>query len=62
MPGLDQTVVAEYEAGEAWPTLYSTPKLKFQDLSHLFPFCNSCFSIPSLKKKKKKERKETSVE
>lgn len=57
MPGLAQTVVAEYEAGEAWPTSYSTSKLKFQDLSHLFPFCNSCFSILSFKKKKKgKER------
>lgn len=44
MPGLDQTVVAEYEAGEAWPTLYSTPKLKFQDLSHLsFQFVTAVF-------------------
>lgn len=44
MPGLDQSVVAEYEAGEAWSTLYSPPKLEFQDLSHLsFHFVTAVF-------------------
>lgn len=44
MPGLDQTVVAEYEAGEAWPALYSTPKSELQDLSHLsFHFVTAVF-------------------
>lgn len=50
MPGLDQTVVVEYDAEEAWPTLQSTPKLEFQDLSHLsFHFVTAVF----LSKKRK---------
>lgn len=62
MPGLDQTVVVEYDAEEAWPTLQSTPKLRVsRSKPPLFPFCNSCFSIQEKKRRgkgKRKKRKE----